>query len=218
MKTAVISGVSRGFGKALVDVLLENDFLVFGCSRTYLDIPHKNFYFKECDLLNLNSINSFRDFVLERSSSIDVLINNASILGQRALIKDYDEKVWKEVIEINVNGTFYFTKAFLSFMNKNAILINVSSSVGRRPSKNWGAYAVSKWALEGFSFILKEENPDIFVFSFNPGAMRTKMRQEAYPFEDPNLLKTASQTAKALLKLIKYPDKFKNVQVSYEDL
>ncbi len=147
---------------------------------------------RPCDVGNLEEVREFVSEVLDEFGSIDVLVNNASAIVPRKNIVDYSPAEWEEVVQINVNGLFYFTHAFLPSMirNKAGSIINVSSSVGRSPRAQWGAYAVSKYGLEGFTQMLAEElKPfNISVNSVNPGPMATEMRSVVHPEEDQRSL------------------------------
>jgi NAD(P)-dependent dehydrogenase (short-subunit alcohol dehydrogenase family) len=107
---------------------------------------------------------------------------------------EYPEDVWEEVIHINLNAQFFVTKALLPLLRKSdkASIINVSSSVGRKGKKEWGAYAASKFGVEALTQVLAHEMEDtnVRVNSVNPGGTRTDMRAGAYPDEDPNTLPT----------------------------
>jgi NAD(P)-dependent dehydrogenase (short-subunit alcohol dehydrogenase family) len=142
------------------------------------------------DIANKGEATLLAAAVAERWKSLDVLVNNASILGVRAPIAEYPEDVWDEVIQINLNAQFYVTKAILPFLSPGASIINVSSSVGRKGKRDWGAYAASKFGLEGLTQVLADELSDLHirVNSINPGGTRTDMRADAYPDEDPETL------------------------------
>jgi NAD(P)-dependent dehydrogenase (short-subunit alcohol dehydrogenase family) len=131
--------------------------------------------------------------VLGRFGAAEVLINNASILGPRLPFLEYPLVAWREVIEVNVNGIFHICKAFLPHMIKRGYgsVINLSSGVGDTGKPNWGAYLVSKFGVEGLSYMLAEElqEQNIRINIVNPGGMATEMRQAAYPEEDQSTLK-----------------------------
>ncbi|MDA2921378.1 SDR family NAD(P)-dependent oxidoreductase, partial [Desulfobacterota bacterium AH_259_B03_O07] len=145
------------------------------------------------DISDKNQVKVLYNQLSKKFNKLDILVNNASILGHRSPIIDYPEDVWEKTIHINLNAQFYVTKTVLPLLlrSKNASIINVSSSVGRRGKAQWGAYAVSKFGLEGLTHILADElKSKVKVNSVNPGGTRTQMRAEAYPDEDPNSLPT----------------------------
>lgn len=121
---------------------------------------------------------------------LDGLLHNAGILGQRAPIEHYDVGTWHEVLHINLTVPFVLTRALLPMLRKSedASVVFTSSSVGRRGRAYWGAYAVSKFGIEGLSQVLADETDSsghIRVNCINPGGTRTAMRRAAYPGEDP---------------------------------
>jgi NAD(P)-dependent dehydrogenase (short-subunit alcohol dehydrogenase family) len=150
-------------------------------------------------------VQSFVNNVLEAFGGIDVLVNNAGILGPRVSLAEYPISEWERVVQANINGLFYMTRAVVPIMmiQKSGAIINVSSSVGRTGRQKWGAYAISKFATEGFTQVLAEElrSHNITVNSVNPGSMRTDMRREAYPNENPDLLRDPSEVAEVFIYL-----------------
>ena len=143
----------------------------------------------------------------EEFGHLDGLLHNASILGQRTPIAQADPAQWQEVMQVNVNAQMMLTQAMLPLLEKavNASIVFTSSGVGRQGRAYWGAYAVSKFATEGFMQTLADElenTSNIRVNSLNPGATRTSMRATAYPAEDPNTLATAKDIMPAYLYLM----------------
>ncbi|RKZ39082.1 MAG: YciK family oxidoreductase [Gammaproteobacteria bacterium] len=124
---------------------------------------------------------------------LDGLLHNASLLGTLTPIEHYDIEQWYQVIQVNQNAPFLLTQACLNLMksSREASIVFTSSSVGRKGRAYWGAYSVSKFAIEGLMQILADEleaNTTIRVNSINPGATRTAMRASAYPGEDQKSL------------------------------
>ena len=138
------------------------------------------------------------------------LVHNASLLGPKVPLPHYPYETWLKVMQTNVNATFLLTQQLFDLLDAApyGCVINTSSSVGRTGRAYWGAYAVSKFALEGFSQVLADENENaghLHVFSVNPGGTRTEMRREAYPLEDPSSLPTAEQHMDLYLYLLEGP-------------
>ncbi|WP_039056065.1 YciK family oxidoreductase [Enterobacter sp. Bisph1] len=124
---------------------------------------------------------------------LDGVLHNAGLLGDVCPMAEQDPAVWDEVMQVNVNATFYLTQALLPLLLQSdcGSLVFTSSSVGREGRANWGAYAVSKFATEGMMQVLAEEYQNrLRVNCINPGGTRTKMRASAFPTEDPQKLKT----------------------------
>ncbi|MDZ7320657.1 YciK family oxidoreductase [Kosakonia sacchari] len=123
---------------------------------------------------------------------LDGVLHNAGLLGDVSPMIEQVPAVWNEVMQVNVNATFYLTQALLPLLLKSdcGSLVFTSSSVGRQGRANWGAYAVSKFATEGMMQVLAEEYQNrVRVNCINPGGTRTKMRASAFPTEDPDKLK-----------------------------
>ena len=125
---------------------------------------------------------------------LDALVHNASILGDRFSIEQYDAAMWQQVMHVNVTAAFAMTQVCLPLLHesKDASIIFTSSGVGRSGRAFWGAYSVSKFATEGLSQVLADEHQhsNLRVNCVNPGATRTNMRLEAFPAEDRDALKT----------------------------
>jgi len=121
---------------------------------------------------------------------LDGLLHNASILGERRPIESATYASWTEVMQVNVNAQFLLTRHLLPLLQgaPSASIIFTSSGVGRTGRAFWGAYAVSKFATEGFMQVLADELENISkvrVNCLNPGATNTAMRRTAYPGEAP---------------------------------
>jgi NAD(P)-dependent dehydrogenase (short-subunit alcohol dehydrogenase family) len=122
-----------------------------------------------------------------RFGGIDVLVNNAGLLGPRVTIEEYPEEEWRRVIDANLTGPYLVSKAAIPHLREGASIINVVSGVSVEGRAEWGAYSVSKFGVEGLSQILAAELEGRGVRSnaVDPGGMRTDMRAAAYPEEDP---------------------------------
>ena len=205
-KCAIITGGSKGLGKVLAQKFISEGAKVAICSRNKkeLEAVHKQLSSSgsavlalPCDISNSQESQKFVEKVLDEFGHVDILINNASRLGPRVSIAEYPLNEWDETVQTNINGSFFITRLVLPAMirRKSGSIINISSSVGKAGRAKWGAYAVSKFALEGFTQVLAEEvkQYNITVNSVNPGAMATALRREAYPEEDQSLLRTPDQ-------------------------
>ena len=131
--------------------------------------------------------------ISERFGRLDGLLHNAGLLGTLSPIEHYDVPTWCRVMHVNVTAAFALTQVLIPALKQSpdASVLFTSSSVGRRGRAYWGAYAVSKFATEGFMQILASEVENITsirVNSLNPGRARTMMRRQAYPAEDINTL------------------------------
>ena len=121
---------------------------------------------------------------------LDGLLHNAGVLGDRTPIEQYDIGTWHQVLHVNLTAPFILTQVLMPLLRQSAdaSVVFTSSGVGRRGKAYWGAYAVSKFGIEGFSQVLAEETQGatrIRVNCINPGGTRTSMRRKAYPGETP---------------------------------
>jgi NAD(P)-dependent dehydrogenase (short-subunit alcohol dehydrogenase family) len=213
-KVALVTGGSQGIGKAIAGAYARAGAKVVICGRQSDALDRA--------LADLHATGNRVDSVpgdvgraeeakrivqrtLDRYGTIDVLVNNASLLGPRVTIAVYPVAAWEDVIRVNLTGPFLMTQEVLQTMlpRDAGSIINVSSGVGRVGRARWGAYAVSKFGLEGFTQILAEELKEtrIRANAVNPGPTRTAMRAHAYPDEDPETLPTPDKIAPVFLYL-----------------
>lgn len=217
-KTILITGAGDGIGKTLAITLANYGATVILLSRSqekleavYDEIEaahpgkviiHPLDFSKATDA----DYKQLAQSLNEQFECLDGLVHNAALLGARTPIEFYPEKDWAELMEVNVNAVFYLTRALLPALSRSedARLLFISSSVGRKGRAYWGAYGVSKFAVEGLMQTLAEEleaTSKIRVNSLNPGGTRTPMRRDAYPAEDPETVPTPESIMPAYLFL-----------------
>lgn len=195
-KVAVITGASKGLGKALALAYAKEGAKLVINSRSEESIrPVAEEAEKfggetlavAADVSTKEGAENLIEKAVERFGAIDILVNNAGVLGPRVAIEEYPEEEWRKVIEANLTGPFLVSKAASARMNEGASIINVVSGVSVEGRAEWGAYSVSKFGLEGLSQILAAELEEKSIRSnaVDPGGMRTEMRAAAYPDEDP---------------------------------
>lgn len=145
--------------------------------------------------------------IAEQCGRLDGLVLNAAMLGEMSGLENYDPVLWARVFQVNVHSQFLLLRACLPLLRAAACgsVIFTSSSVGRRGRAYWGAYAASKFAAEGMMQTLADELRDVShvrVNSVNPGRMRTRMRAQAYPAEDPATLPEPAAVAPYFVYLL----------------
>lgn len=145
--------------------------------------------------------------VLERFGRLDGLLHNAGDLGTLSPIEHYDVPTWCRVLHVNVTAAFALTQVLLPALKRSAdgSILFTASGVGRRGKAYWGAYAISKFALEGLSQVLAQELEGITQIrmnTLNPGKARTRMRRQAYPAEDLESLPLPEQLTSPYLALL----------------
>jgi len=145
-----------------------------------------------CDLLALDdtSANALAQAIEEGFGRLDGILHNASLLGPKTPMAYYPSDEWAKVMQVNAFAPFLLTRTLLPLLQQsaNASVVMTSSSVGRQGRAYWGAYAVSKFALEGLCQVLADEHENanrVRFNSLNPGGTRTAMRAAAYPAESP---------------------------------
>ncbi|MCP3866922.1 MAG: YciK family oxidoreductase [Gammaproteobacteria bacterium] len=139
--------------------------------------------------------------------SLEGILHNAAQLALLSRIDDYDVETWYKVMQVNLNGPFMLTQACLPLLRKadDASIIFTADCVGRKAKAYWGAYAVSKFGVEGLMQVLAEETRDssnIRVNSLDPGPTRTQLRSLAYPGENPESLKIPEKAMSLYLWLM----------------
>ncbi len=211
-KVVMITGASRGLGRALA--------LAFSREGANLIITSRNedalkpvveeaegagveVLAIAMDVSESEDVEKLVNAAVERFGRIDVLVNNAGLLGPRVPIAKYPEDEWRKVLEANLTGPFLLAKAVIPNMPEGGSIINITSGVSIEGRPRWGAYSVSKFGLEGLTQILAAELGEhgIRVNSVDPGSMRTEMRAAAYPDEDPMTLITPEENTDVFLYL-----------------
>jgi NAD(P)-dependent dehydrogenase (short-subunit alcohol dehydrogenase family) len=213
-KVALITGGSRGIGRAIATTYAQEGAGVFICARggtdfrqAVEDIRAAGGEIHGCigDVGDPAQAKAIMQAALEQFGQLDVLVNNASSLGLRVSIAQYPVSVWEDVVRVNLTGTFVMIKEALQAMipRRQGSVINVSSGVGRVGKARWGAYAASKFGVEGLTQVLADEVREFGVRanSVNPGPTRTEMRALAYPGEDPLTLPTPDHVAPVFVYL-----------------
>ena len=155
---------------------------------------------------NAEGYTTLASSIKDEFGRLDGLVHNASILGERFSIEQYDAVLWQRVMHVNLTSAFALTQVLLPLLrgSKDGSLIFTSSGVGRTGKAFWGAYSVSKFATEGLSQILADEHrhSSLRVTCINPGATRTNMRLAAYPAEDRSTLKTPEEILASYIFLL----------------
>jgi NAD(P)-dependent dehydrogenase (short-subunit alcohol dehydrogenase family) len=142
--------------------------------------------------------------IARRLDGLDVVVNNASILGpspQPALL-DYPLDVLEQVYRANVLAPLALLQTVRDALRPGARVLNITSDAGVEAYPGWGGYGSSKAALEHLSAILAAENPELRVYWVDPGDMRTQMHQEAFPDEDISDRPLPEESVPGLLPLI----------------
>lgn len=201
-RVILVTGASDGIGRAVALGLARQGATValLGRSqrklaRTYDDIVNAGgpkpailpFNLESAAAPEYEALHSALD---DEFGRLDGLAQVAGILGDLSPVERYDVPTWGKVLHVNLTAPFLVTRTLLPLLRRSedASVVLTSSSVGRRGRAYWGAYAVSKFGIEGLMQVLAHETEGttrIRVNSLNPGPTRTAMRRQAYPAEDP---------------------------------
>jgi NAD(P)-dependent dehydrogenase (short-subunit alcohol dehydrogenase family) len=195
-KVAMITGASQGLGRALALAYAKEGARVVINARSEESIrpvagevesSGAEVLALAADVSKSADVQRLVETAAERFGKIDVLVNNAGLLGPRVAIAEYPEEEWRRVIDANLTGPFLVSKAVVPCMPEGGSIVNVVSGVSVEGRPEWGAYSVSKFGVEGLTQILASELEErgIRVNAVDPGGMRTEMRAAAYPDEDP---------------------------------
>jgi len=205
-KVVLVTGGSQGIGRAVAAAYAREGATVILTARHLERLEAAAAEIRKgggdvvplrADVADRQQVQQLAGEIKRRFDGLHVLVNNASLLGPRVPILEYPEEDWEAVVAVNLHGPFFVIKACLPLMipTGGGSIINVSSGVGRIGKPRWGAYAASKFALEGLTQLLAAELQPfhIRVNAVNPGGTRTGMRAAAYPEEDPLTLPTPEQ-------------------------
>jgi NAD(P)-dependent dehydrogenase (short-subunit alcohol dehydrogenase family) len=197
-RVVFITGASRGLGRALAGAFGDAGARLVLCARGAEDLEAATRSLADygvevesaaADVTDEAAVASLVTRAADRFGPITALVNNASILGPRVPLGDHPLPDWRKVLDVNLTGTLVPIQAVLPGMRAagGGSIINVSSGVGNMARERWGAYAVSKWGVEGLSrnLALEEAESGVRVNIVDPGRLRTEMRRAAYPDEDP---------------------------------
>ncbi|MET1254373.1 YciK family oxidoreductase [Aliikangiella maris] len=208
-KVILVTGASDGIGKAAAKnyAKLGATVILHGRNTSKLESVYDEIVdagYPQPAIIPLNLINasaeqckSLAETIQQELGQLDGILHNAGMLGELSPIEFTPSESWHQIMQVNINAVYLLTHACLPLLRQspNASLIMTSSSVGRKGRAFWGAYAVSKFAVEGFVQILADEldGSNIRVNAINPGATRTQMRAKAYPAEDRYRLVTPEE-------------------------
>ena len=187
-KVALITGGSRGIGKAVAAAFAHEGAKLALCARSTDELQQTVAELHgmkaqaqgwPCDVTMESSVKDFVHEAQRAFGRIDILVNNAGVMTRPAPMVELEVRKWDYTIAVNLRGPFLVTQAVLPFMlkQKSGSVINVSSTIGRGAYANFVAYATSKWGLEGFTQTLAAElrSSHIRMNSVEPGYVATKL-------------------------------------------
>ena len=215
----LVTGAGDGIGKAVAIGAAKSGATVILAGRTVAKLeqvykliieaggPEPSIYPVDLAGATAKDYDDLGVLIDEQFGRLDGLLHNAAILGLRSPLTNYSSELWSKVIQVNLTAQFQMTQSLMTVLEKSqdASIIFTTSGVGRVGKAFWGAYAVSKFAIEGMVQTWASEVEglgSVRINAINPGATRTNMRAQAFPAENPNDLKTPEDILPAYLYLL----------------
>jgi NAD(P)-dependent dehydrogenase (short-subunit alcohol dehydrogenase family) len=188
-KIILLTGVTRGLGRAMADEFATLGHTVLGCGRSKKEVdqlrrkfaaPH-DFYM--VNIASDDEVKSWASLLLNSHGVPDLLLNNAAVINRNAPLWEVPSREFAEVLDVNVKGVANVIRHFVPEMvrRKRGVVVNFSSGWGRSTAPEVAPYCASKWAIEGLTLALAQELPSgMAAVSFNPGVINTEMLQSCF--------------------------------------
>lgn len=188
-KHVLITGVSRGLGRAMAEGFAARGHRVTGCARSEesleelretLGDPH---LFDAVDVADDDAVRDWAGDILDEAGPPDLLLNSAALINPNAPLWEIDDDTFSHVIDVNIKGVANLIRAFLPAMIDagRGVVVNFSSGWGRSTSPEVAPYCATKWAIEGMTKALAQELPDgLAAVAFNPGIIDTDMLRSCF--------------------------------------
>ena len=210
MPVAIITGASRGLGRALARALAADGWALVIDARNAADLA------AVAQKLSPTTVAIAGDVADDRHRAalvdaavqlggIDLLVNNASVLGPspQPSLASYPLDVLRDVYDVNVVAPLGLAQRALPQLRaRHGTVVNVTSDAAVEAYETWGGYGSSKAALEQWGNVLAAEEPGVRVYTFDPGDMRTQMHQDAFPGEDISDRPEPEAVVPALLRIL----------------
>ncbi len=184
----LITGVSQGLGKAMMEGFIEAGHQVWGCARsegaiaTFRSIYGSPHQFGVVDVADATQVEAWAEQLLP-SGTPDLVINNAAVINQPATLWEVPVEEFDSLIDVNIKGTVNVIRAFVPAMirARQGVIVNFSSGWGRSTSPEVAPYCTSKWAIEGMTRALAQElPPSLGAIALNPGVIHTEMLETCF--------------------------------------
>ena len=189
MKTVLITGVSRGLGRAMAEEFIRLGHTVLGCGRSAKEIAQlqKQFPapndFAVVDVADDAQVAAWAKRVLSTHAAPDLLLNNAALINRNAPLWQVPATEFSAVIDVNIKGVANVLRHFVPAMIKQGrgVIVNFSSGWGRSTDAEVAPYCATKWAIEGLTQSLAQELPSgLAAVPLNPGIINTDMLQSCF--------------------------------------
>jgi NAD(P)-dependent dehydrogenase (short-subunit alcohol dehydrogenase family) len=179
----LVTGVSRGLGRAMAEGFMERGHTVVGCARSSRDVKELSLRYAaphRFDVVDVAQEKQVRDWAAKvlADGPPDLLLNNAALVNGNAVLWEVPGEEFSSVVDVNIKGVFYVIRHFVPAMvdRGEGIIVNFSSGWGRSTSPEVAPYCATKWAIEGMSQALAQELPrGMAAVPLNPGIIHTDM-------------------------------------------
>jgi NAD(P)-dependent dehydrogenase (short-subunit alcohol dehydrogenase family) len=210
MATALITGASKGLGRAVASALLDDGWTVVVDARDGQAL-RTAYDGREGAVIVPGDITDSAHLADLAAAAgghggLDLLVNNASRLGPspQPLLADYPADEFAQVYATNVRAPLALTQLALPALRANhGVVVNISSDAAVEAYNGWGGYGSSKAALDQWTRVLGVEEPDVAVYAFDPGDLRTDMHQAAFPGEDISDRPEPATVVPAFVRLVR---------------
>jgi NAD(P)-dependent dehydrogenase (short-subunit alcohol dehydrogenase family) len=209
MPTAIVTGASRGLGFELTRALLREGRRVVIDARGMRELEAAERTLAELGNVvvvrgNVTDPDHRAELLAAAGPELDLLVNNASVLGPspQPPLASYPVEVLEYVYRVNVVAPLALAQLAIPRLPEGGRILNVTSDAAVEPYAGWGGYGSSKAALEQLTAILAAEHPALRIYAVDPGDMRTKMHQDAFPGEDISDRPEPAESVPGLLALI----------------
>ena len=188
-KTILITGVTRGLGRAMVDEFIRLGHVVVGCGRSEQEIARRQKQFaapNDFSVVNVaddSQVAAWAKRILSSHGPPDLLLNNAALVNRNAKLWDVPAQEFSDVIDVNIKGVTHVIRHFVPAMVKRrgGVIVNFSSGWGRSTDAEVAPYCATKWAIEGLTQALAQELPSgMAAVPLNPGIVDTDMLQSCF--------------------------------------
>lgn len=188
-RTVVLTGVTRGLGRALAVRLAEQGHRLAGCGRSRAKIDElrsllgDEHRFEVVNVASAIQVETWAEKVLESHGPPDLLLNNAGVINANAPLWEVPEEEFGLVVDVNLKGTFHVIRHFLPAMVErgSGVVVNFSSGWGRSTASEVAPYCATKWAVEGLTRALAEELPrGLAAVALNPGVIHTDLLDSCF--------------------------------------
>ncbi len=222
-KLVLITGVTRGLGRAMAGEFARLGHTVLGCGRSKKEIAELKKHLASphdlavVDVASDDEVKRWAKHLLKTHTAPDLLLNNAAVINQNAPLWEVSAKEFSDVIDVNIKGVVnvirYFTPAMIR--RKRGIIVNFSSGWGRSTNAQVAPYCATKWAIEGLSQAMAQELPDgMAVAALNPGVINTSMLQSCFGNSASSYIGAEQWAKKAVPYLLKLGHRDNGKQLS----